>query len=900
MCIVLALIAIILIDTSFVKVYEIIDKDFAPNQIKISLFSGEALICLLLQALLLKQVWNSFKTNQLHSRLQVRISLISLSILGALIATMIFQLYYYNKYSSFEGKSLDEIRNEHFIEQHLDDITRGHLWVYSPIIFPKKNADTVLGLEVKSLGSHGVIIPTPCIHKNGHRIESTGLSEPAIWSKNEAYRMLLHINAMCKKHTVPYLDRNGNSSTSPLSSNLRNMIESLTIDPSIEIHDGQRHHTMISIANSILFRHSTTKSHNKLREFFMQINDCLCKPDPLSNKEVLKIWEDALEFVSRIKEQEHQHKERSADAVRREDIIWIPPEVKLELAKHKWALTRHSPPKFLIAHSRFNQVVEGGIESKEREEQSGHLLKTYYLKYAKVLTNAIPIEVTIYQDPVSMALEQQYKIKFRTSTGKIFTSRGTTTIDGIVAELVDKALVYSAQEGKEALSRIVNAFENDESIRIIQEIERPGFYLIVGRIKASQIEIKDQNQKELAEAAEFIDVLVSKHYRKEIPATAIKWATIAPFDYALKQYTDDLSWMPWLGLVGWPRSGKSTQGRIACGIWGSFYHGIGNYIPFTTANTEARLGRKLGQCTLPITFNECDALNDDKNRNILEMIKNCIETRVSRGKYETRTIYVEEPSLSPCILTSNSSFPSELGFRSRIIYVVYTKDDKHWDSLEAKEFTAFISKGRKHLKVYGNFVGKYILENQRILLKENIEDCDWKETAVDVLREFYIAPGKPIPDWVSFFVEETDVVEAATQEANEMSHFELRGFLEKAIINGYRFDPLAEMDSFNEKIVLALDLDLGRKLDRCLNQRLVPYLHKHVSRSKIFEVAVTHDIIRELKRSKISNASTMQALAREIPNFKYGPLKLNGDTVRVVHGPYDDFVNFLNCDFKDE
>ena len=97
----LALIVIILIDTSFVKIYEIIDKDFAPNQIKILLFSGEALICLLLQALLLKQVWNSFKTNQSHSRLQVRISLISLSVLGALIATMIFQLYYYNQYSSF-------------------------------------------------------------------------------------------------------------------------------------------------------------------------------------------------------------------------------------------------------------------------------------------------------------------------------------------------------------------------------------------------------------------------------------------------------------------------------------------------------------------------------------------------------------------------------------------------------------------------------------------------------------------------------------------------------------------------------------------------------------------------------------------------------------------------------
>jgi hypothetical protein len=803
----------------------------------------------------------------------------------------------------FEGKSLDEVRKRHFIEQHLDDIARGHLWVYSPIVFPKKIADNILGIEVKGLGSHGVIISSPCFHKNGHRIETIGLPEPVTWSKEQAFRMLMHLNAICRKYSVPYLDRNDNdnsSTSSFLSGKLIHMIKSLTVDPSVEIHDGQRHHTLISIANSILFRHSTTKSHDKLREFFMQINDCLCKPDPLPNNEISKIWEDALEFVSKIKEQEHQQKENSAEVAGRRDIVWIPADVKLELAKHKWALTRHSPQRFMIAHSRFNQIVEGSIESKEKEEQSGPSLKTYFLKYAKVLANAIPIEVTIYDDPINVTLEQRYKIKFRTSTEKIFASRGPSSLDGIVAELVDKALVYSAQEGKEALSRIVNAYENDGSIRISQEIESPGFYLIDGRIKAFRIEIRDHSQQELAEAAEFLNTLVERHNRKEIPATTIKWATVGPFDYVLKQYTRDLCWMPWLGLVGWPRSGKSTQGRIACGIWEDFYHGIKYNIPFTTVNTEARLGKKLSQSTLPTTINECDALNDDKNKNIQEMIKNCIETKVSRGKYETRTVYVDEPALSLSILTSNSSLPSELGFRSRIIYIVYTKDDKYWDSLGAKEFTAFILKGRQHLTVYGNFVARYILKNQQVLLKENIEDCNWKEAAESVLREFYIAAGKPIADWLTYLVDEKDVMEAAAQEANEISHFELRGFLEKAIIDGYRNDPLIETDSQNNKIGLAVNVELGRKLDRCLNQRLIPYLHKHRSRSGIFEVVITHDIIRELKRSRISNTLTMQALAREIPNFEYGPLKLNDGTARVVHGPYDDFVKFLNCDFNDE
>jgi hypothetical protein len=165
---------------------------------------------------------------------------------------------------------------------------------------------------------------------------------------------------------------------------------------------------------------------------------------------------------------------------------------------------------------------------------------------------------------------------------------------------------------------------------ISREIETAGFYLIDGRIRVFQIGLKEYTQQELAAAAQFMADLVEKHHRKEIPATTIKWATVAPFDYALKQYTDDLCWIPWVGLVGFPRSGKGTQGRIACGIWADSYHGIKNYLAFTAINTEARLGQKLGQCTLPMTFHECDALNDDKNRNMLEIMKNsfCITTIV--------------------------------------------------------------------------------------------------------------------------------------------------------------------------------------------------------------------------------------------------------------------------------
>ena len=169
---------------------------------------------------------------------------------------------------------------------------------------------------------------------------------------------------------------------------------------------------------------------------------------------------------------------------------------------------------------------------------------------------------------MSVTLEQRYKIKFKTSANRIFTTHGPATLDAILGELSDRALVYSAQEGKEALARIINSFEGHNSIIVSREIESPGFYLIDGRIRTFHLNLEDHTTEELTEVTLFLNAFVSKHHRKEIPATTLKWATMAPFDFVLKQYTDDLNWIPWLGLAGWPRSGKGTQGRIACGIWG--------------------------------------------------------------------------------------------------------------------------------------------------------------------------------------------------------------------------------------------------------------------------------------------------------------------------------------------
>ena len=101
---VIALIVTILIDTSVVKINDLIDKYFIPMQSKLILFAVNSSFCLLLQFFIIKYLQSSFKTDRLSKKLKANtfyiISLISISILGISIGFLIFQLFYYNYYNT--------------------------------------------------------------------------------------------------------------------------------------------------------------------------------------------------------------------------------------------------------------------------------------------------------------------------------------------------------------------------------------------------------------------------------------------------------------------------------------------------------------------------------------------------------------------------------------------------------------------------------------------------------------------------------------------------------------------------------------------------------------------------------------------------------------------------------
>ena len=95
----------LLIDTSVVKINDLIDKYFIPLQGKIILFSINSSLCLLLQYFIINYVKSSFESSRLGKLLKVRIfyiiSLTSLCVLAALIGFLIFQQFYYHYYNTF-------------------------------------------------------------------------------------------------------------------------------------------------------------------------------------------------------------------------------------------------------------------------------------------------------------------------------------------------------------------------------------------------------------------------------------------------------------------------------------------------------------------------------------------------------------------------------------------------------------------------------------------------------------------------------------------------------------------------------------------------------------------------------------------------------------------------------
>ena len=203
--------------------------------------------------------------------------------------------------------SIDELKQKFIIEQHSKDPYSLHIYFYSEIPFTDKGPDNILGIEIKS-NNKGLMCATPSYHSETHsRWEIKGIDTPIILKSEEALRLMFKIDNSCNKYGISYLDKNDSRTSSCLTPEIRKMLNSLEINYDIVIHDGKRHNMLISIANSLLFKYWANESddgrkaqlEDELLDFLYNINNKLCKPEPIHEKELKNIWLSVKEYVNR-------------------------------------------------------------------------------------------------------------------------------------------------------------------------------------------------------------------------------------------------------------------------------------------------------------------------------------------------------------------------------------------------------------------------------------------------------------------------------------------------------------------------------------------------------------------------------------------------------------------------
>ena len=85
--------------------------------------------------------------------------------------------------------TLQQAAEKWIIEQHKGNVHKAHAYFYSPIPFPNKGPDEILGIEIKGQGEHGLAFCTPSIHQDNTPYEIIDTMEPQTLTERAARQL---------------------------------------------------------------------------------------------------------------------------------------------------------------------------------------------------------------------------------------------------------------------------------------------------------------------------------------------------------------------------------------------------------------------------------------------------------------------------------------------------------------------------------------------------------------------------------------------------------------------------------------------------------------------------------------------------------------------------------------
>lgn len=205
------------------------------------------------------------------------------------------------EFCSHNGKTiaLRELATKTLVEQHLDDPSRSHSYYYTTRQIMGKSSDSISldcinddlipVLEVKSQGNN-LMYCTPSIHINGTRYEILGTFEPATLNDLQTDDLELHINNICKKYGIDYLNNKNDRLLTPI----RELFQ-----PEYRVLEGHnRHEGLLRVMESLITRNRTILSLEKIRDLSREWNNSHCMP-PLNDEEFERQWRSAVEFIKK-------------------------------------------------------------------------------------------------------------------------------------------------------------------------------------------------------------------------------------------------------------------------------------------------------------------------------------------------------------------------------------------------------------------------------------------------------------------------------------------------------------------------------------------------------------------------------------------------------------------------
>ena len=515
--------------------------------------------------------------------------------------------------------------------------------------------------------------------------------------------------------------------------------------------------------------------------------------------------------------------------------------------------------------------------------------------------NAYPKKIIIHDNPI---IGKKFSISWKNKYTKKPYLIEKKSISEMGSELKETGLVLNKQRLDDTLSAIINISIIYELATVRTEIEEDGFYYNVNKDNMTvNYNIHEPNVEEVSNALNIIVDLSTFFGNSKVKlATVLKWGLVSIFSFARKQYGAE--YLPYLFLYGKAGSGKTTLGKIILYLWS--YPSIDNDLEGSSFNTEFRIGEQLMQSSLPLLVNEPGGAL--KRRNVVEMLKSCVQSTVSRSRQEGNK-FIKKPAYAPVVFTANHQLPNDDGLVRRFLAIPFTHDEKK-DKTTLKKFNKKFKVDvpresvLKDLHGLSNYCANLICNDPSLLEK------DWDELGNYFIKKAYDYVDESIPEWLLKYESTNTQEDKEYQEVEEIRSFLLNLINEKynkkiqlkvyEEENMYMYSE-KKLDEYYSNDLAEID-DFRNKIFSVINQHLIPFMSFNKKQNGVLYVNFNSLLVKELfDNLEISSASNLKSIS-ELLGWNHGFISVNGERGTRMYVEFDTFLEFLypNYEIVDE